>query len=85
MNNSFEKLVNDIVSRLKPVTRIGEVKVFPRDCYGCKNHIHYDMSIDDITNICNVTGRRIDDCDMDFINCKCPEGRIKTEKLSWEV
>mgnify|MGYP000939928482 CR=1 FL=1 len=53
------------------------IKIFPKDCQGCENLISYDMSIDDITNICKINGLQIDDCDRDFQYSNCPLGREK--------
>lgn len=60
--------------------KIGEIKSFPWDCRGCDKFISYDMSIDDITNICKSNNMQVDDCDMDFEHYRCPEGIIKTNK-----
>lgn len=53
------------------------IRIFPRDCHGCENFISYDMSIDDITNICKINGMQIDDCDRYFQCSKCPLGKEK--------
>lgn len=55
------------------------IKIFPRDCQGCENLISYDMSIDDITNICKINGCQVDDCDRDFQYFKCPLDKKKPE------
>jgi hypothetical protein len=53
------------------------VKIFPRDCSGCENLKSWDMSVDDWTNVCLVNKMQVDDCDMDFESCICPEKRTK--------
>lgn len=55
------------------------IKIFPRDCQGCESLISYDMSIDDITNICKINGMQIDDCDRGFQSCNCPLGKEKPD------
>lgn len=55
------------------------IRIFPKDCHGCENFISYDMSIDDITNICKVNGMQIDDCDRYFQCSKCPLDLEKIE------
>ena len=48
-------------------------KYFPVDCKGCPYYHSYDMSVDDWTNVCDVLGAQIDDCDIDFVvKPKCP-------------
>lgn len=56
---------------------MSNVKSFPKDCHGCENLVCYDLSIDDLTNICKINGMQVDDCDMYFQSFKCPEGQIK--------
>ena len=46
-------------------------KRFPHDCQGCKHYVHYDMSVDDWTSICDYMHTQVDDCDSDNMWCYC--------------
>ena len=59
---------------LESKEKVSVIKIFPIDCNGCNFFHSYDMSVDDITNICKLTGMQVDDCDIDYQKRVCPAG-----------
>ena len=55
---------------------------FPKDCWHkrCPYFHFWDMSVDDITCVCDKLHKQIDACDEDFVFMVCPleiDKRIK--------
>ena len=59
-------------------------KNFPRDCpKDCPYYKSWDLSIDDYTNLCEILGIQIDDCDAYgpfHVSMLCPLAESENKK-----
>ena len=60
------------------------VKQFPRDCgVDCEHFRCWDLSIDDLTCVCDILKVQVDLCDCDFVRYKCPLGKEKDSSFNY--